>query len=247
MVKTLLKNQGGRGDHDGDGYVVGKTEYEEFCEFRASRAQGMTADPAGQTEEGTVAAAAAEAAGSTAAAASTLVCNVAAVRGSTGVPPAPPRARAARAPRSLNAPAAGSAAAASAAASGVRVERPSTASTAAAAAATAQASLVRQRARTHSSVARVGSTEGAGSTKGSKKRKRPLYQLSRTLTSIKEVYVEYSTGLPGQPSIRSLEQEYGSGWHSQGRVKSKPVMTDGIRIQLFKVRSFSFIKDRSKT
>ena len=85
MVKTLLEKQGGRGDHDGDGYVVSKIEYEEFCEFRASRERGATADPAGQTEEGTVAPAAA--AGSTAAAASAAVCHVTAARGSTAREP----------------------------------------------------------------------------------------------------------------------------------------------------------------
>ncbi|EED21184.1 hypothetical protein TSTA_084150 [Talaromyces stipitatus ATCC 10500] len=43
----------------------------------------------------------------------------------------------------------------------------------------------------------------------------PSYQLSRTITTVRELWEEWFVGLNGHPSVQSLESEYGTSWRSE--------------------------------
>ena len=40
----------------------------------------------------------------------------------------------------------------------------------------------------------------------------PQYKMQRGLKTIKEIWDEYTVGLKGQPSIKSLDERYGASW-----------------------------------
>jgi hypothetical protein len=44
----------------------------------------------------------------------------------------------------------------------------------------------------------------------------PQHAMSRHITSVRELWQEWETGLPGQPAIRDLETRYGAKWRADG-------------------------------
>ena len=42
----------------------------------------------------------------------------------------------------------------------------------------------------------------------------PNYTLARKLRTIKQIWQEYSVGINGQPSVKSLEEKYGTNWRN---------------------------------
>jgi hypothetical protein len=45
----------------------------------------------------------------------------------------------------------------------------------------------------------------------------PSYSLSRTISTVRELWAEWTIGLNGQPAVQALEQQYGAKWRSESK------------------------------
>jgi hypothetical protein len=45
----------------------------------------------------------------------------------------------------------------------------------------------------------------------------PSYTLSRTISTVRELWAEWTIGINGQPAVQALEQQYGAKWRSESK------------------------------
>jgi hypothetical protein len=45
----------------------------------------------------------------------------------------------------------------------------------------------------------------------------PSYTLSRTTSTVRELWAEWTIGINGQPAVQALEQQYGAKWRSESK------------------------------